>query len=118
MNPLDDVKLSIPPLWEEESKWTAAVGDVEVEEKDIVRLQAELARILRHANQHRPEPEVIAWLILWTRTFQSLDGLRGAVLRRSLLTCRIMERVLFETALDLMVMPAVSPTGTPSVNLN
>jgi hypothetical protein len=104
MNPLDQVKLSIPPIWEKQEEWAAAVEEVEAEEKGIVRVQSELARILRHADQREPQPELLAWLILWTRAFQSLDGLRGAVLRRSLLTCRVIERTLFETALHLMVI--------------
>lgn len=102
--PLDSIRVSIPRLWEQEEDLREAIEDMDAAEQPLMRLQVELVRLLKEAQGAPPSPELFSWLILWTRTFQAIEGVRGAYQRRSTLTCRILERTSFETALHVGVI--------------
>lgn len=102
MEHLDEIEFFVPDLPAPE-EWKAVEDEVEPAEVEPLKIQRLLAGLLDEVRP--PEdfsaPTVMGWLLLWTRLFQGLEGLRGAAVRRSLYTARILSRSLFETNMHL-----------------
>lgn len=98
MRTLDEITVVVPDV-PDGGEWGEAEDEAEPAEVPLIRVQRLLAGLLAEARppEEFPRPMLIAWLMLWTRVFQGLEGLRGAAVRRSLYSARVISRTLFET---------------------
>src|SRR5258708_3496103 len=70
-------------------------------EKLLLRVQVLIGSLLRGDENNDATPERLAWLALWTRAFNTLDGARGAVWQNSILSLTLLERSAFEAGLQV-----------------
>lgn len=97
----DRLTVSFPPLWEQRDEWVAVINAASGDERPFVELQAAYCSLMEPISTRPSSPSLVAWTILWTRGFQCVEGLRGATIRKSLFTHRILQRAAFETSLHL-----------------
>lgn len=89
-----DFKLRIPPLWEKE--WDEVISKAEGINKEILKLQLELSQLLKKINDFDATPERLAWIVLWTRIFSSLEATISAVNINSFYSLELINRAVFE----------------------
>lgn len=94
---LKSMALWFPPLWEKD--WDGAIRNAAGVEKNLLRIQAQAANLLRQINDQRVTFVRLAWLNLWTKAFVALDGAVCALPMNSLYVLRMVARASFEQML-------------------
>ena len=94
---LEHMTLYIYPLWEKD--WNGAIQNAAGVEKTLLKIQAEVANLLRQVNDERVTFARLAWLNLWTKAFAALDGTVCALSKNSLYVLRMVARASFEQLL-------------------
>jgi hypothetical protein len=99
MKQIEEVTLFIPDLWSR--PWASAIEDAKGVERDAIVVQAHLAKQLKRFADRTPTVQLLAWLCLWSRNYNCVDGLRGAIERNNGLAAEVFERIATEITLHL-----------------
>ncbi len=99
MSSLESYELLIPELWKKADKWQEELKGTAGGDHQCVLIQLRAVNLLKSLKTGPATPERLAWIILWTRAFVLLDGVRSMLSRNPSFTTDLMARVAFETAL-------------------
>lgn len=107
---LTNAKIVVPRLWE--TDWQSLVAAADGVERDALVTQQRLAALLKPFSPEPTTPEKVAWLSLWSRAFGHVRGALGAWQQDSLITLKILSRLVTELQLHLRAI--VAPISEPS----
>ena len=95
-------KLIIPKLWDKD--WEQAINDSDDTFKQILKTQHRAVTLLKNIDDNSFTFERAAWLCLWTRLFNILDGIKSSVYHKTELILNILDRVLFEYTIQIFTI--------------
>ena len=98
------LKLKIPNF--NNIDWESAIEEADELDKKLVTYLARAANILEGINEEMT-PQRLAWMIIWTHVFSTIEGTRSAILRNSEFSLHLLERSSME--LELIVFAILSP---------
>lgn len=96
---ISKTKLIIPNLWDKD--WESVIEESDESEKLIFQAQCRAANLLKNIQDHSFSFKRAAWLNLWTRLFNILEGTKAATSFNSELVLEILERMLFEYTIQV-----------------
>lgn len=103
MKTFDEVVVVLPNA-DTRARWKLETAAVDSQNEPLIKLQAELLEILPADAEVLESVTLVPWLILWTRVYQGLNGLRGAIDYESPYSAEIIQRALFETCVHVMAI--------------
>lgn len=86
--------------------WESVIQEADELDKKLVAYLARAADILESLNEDMT-PQRLAWMIIWTHVFSTIEGTRTAILRNSEYSLHLLERSSIE--LELLVFAILKP---------
>nr|MCU0601015.1 hypothetical protein [Desulfobacterales bacterium] len=99
-------KLEIPNLWDMD--WDRVIEECDENEKIIYQAQYRAAKLLKNIKDRSFTFKRAAWLNLWTRLFNILEGTKSAISFNSGLILEILNRILFEYTIQVYTIAEVN----------
>lgn len=99
---LEDQILFVPDLSKHD--WQDAIDQADGAERELIMLQARMAVQLDRFRGAAAEPEILSWMILWSRNFNCLEAARAALSRECLFAIDVLQRVCSDLSLHILTI--------------
>jgi hypothetical protein len=96
---LNDYKLSIPKVWEDD--WDKALSSATGIYRELIATRKEGAGLLRDIDETHVTTERLGWLNLWSKTFAALQAVTSALDSHSNLILQLVYKNTFELMLQV-----------------
>jgi hypothetical protein len=96
---ISKVQLIIPELWKKD--WDQAIKECDENLTIVLKSQIRLVNLLKDIDDKSFSFRRAAWLCLWTRLFNIVEGISGALQSNSQVLIEILDRMLFESWLQI-----------------
>ncbi len=108
----ESLELLVPELWDK--PWEEWIAEAEGIDREFLTAEAVYANMLRVVPAKPVTPEKVAWLTIWSRLFNTIEGVRGAKDVQSNMSILALARVAYEVSLhvEAIGLPALTAAGS------